>query len=68
MDTKQLKPYGKIERKSIKTGQIVGEVTASLDAKKALRDALKIQEKYLSSCESNLNKAQKWKGQFSLLL
>ncbi|KAH7838612.1 hypothetical protein Vadar_028939 [Vaccinium darrowii] len=82
MDTKQLKQYGKFERKIIKTGQvdrnsalivflvasvieaknkrllkeakgpddvvkIVGEITSSLDAKKALRDALKIQEKYL---------------------
>ncbi|XP_058197168.1 rab GTPase-activating protein 22-like isoform X8 [Rhododendron vialii] len=81
-DTKQLKQYGKYERKLIKTGhgdqksalvvflvasvieakkkrllkeargpddvvKIVGEITASLDAKRALRDALKIQEKYL---------------------
>ncbi|XP_058197160.1 rab GTPase-activating protein 22-like isoform X3 [Rhododendron vialii] len=79
-DTKQLKQYGKYERKLIKTGhgdqksalvvflvasvieakkkrllkeargpddvvKIVGEITASLDAKRALRDALKIQEK-----------------------
>ncbi|KAI8523076.1 hypothetical protein RHMOL_Rhmol13G0046400 [Rhododendron molle] len=88
MDTKQLKQYGKYERKLIKTGhgdqksalvvflvasvieaknkrllkeakgpddvvKIVGEITASLDAKKALRDALKIQEKYLRKASSS---------------
>ncbi|XP_057480516.1 uncharacterized protein LOC130767619 isoform X5 [Actinidia eriantha] len=82
IDNKQLKQYGKFERKNMKIGQvdqksalavflvasvlemknkrllreakgpedvvkIVGDITASLDAKKALNDALKIQKKYL---------------------
>ncbi|GFZ17684.1 Ypt/Rab-GAP domain of gyp1p superfamily protein [Actinidia rufa] len=87
IDNKQLKQYGKFERKNMKIGQvdqksalavflvasvlemknkrllseakgpedvvkIVGDITASLDAKKALNDALKIQKKYLRKASS----------------
>lgn len=86
MNYKQLKLYGKFERKNMKTGgieqksalavflvagvleaknkrllkeakglddvvQILGELTGNLDAKKALKEALKVHSKYLSKAK-----------------